>query len=457
MIKVRFFISGKYFSGIFKNACKAILIAFIIIVSCDEDPSQLGLQILPDNDNIDLQEIDTITIEAYTVGPEKVPTVRKGVMPIGYFHDPVFGNLEADYLTQLTPIGYKNFGSNLVIDSVFLELDYLDFIGDSTLIPQLEVYNLTSKLDDSVYYSDTDPSGLHDGLNLSVSNTYRPDTTYTVRTVLDNEIGTSMLTEHVDDSSFFLNDTVFDDNFYGFYITTNPIESENILLYVNNTRLVIYYHSDTDTSSYTFYSEFQYFIPDVSVDMFNHDYSGSQIQHLNDFSTQDEKIYVQSLGGTQVILKFPYLDILKDELGQISVNKVEMFIPLADSSNEDELTEYPPPFNLGLRIINDDTEFLPDDIVDVYTDPVTRQSKTINYLNGQYNNDIKGYKFYITGYFRDYFNDIITSNELRLYAAWLNSSTGHSDYRIASLDRVILASMVNPDRKITLKFIYTKL
>jgi hypothetical protein len=426
-----------------------------MFTSCDDDPSQLGLELLPDDDNIDLQKIDTITIEAYTIGPERIPTTNRGIMPIGNSYDPVFGALKAEYLTQITPTGYKDFGSNLVVDSVFLKLSYLDFSGDSTLIPRLEVYSLTEKLDDSVYYSDTDPSGMHDGLNLSVSSTYRPDTTYNLKTRLDNAIGTSLLVPHVNDSLFFSNDTVFGENFYGLYITTDPIEPNNVILYVDRTSLVIYYHSDTDTSSYMFYSEYQYFMPDVSVNIFNHDYSGSQIQHLNDFSTQDGSIYVQSMGGTQVILKFPNLGILKEELGEISINKVEMFIPILSDSIE--LADFSPPSQMGLRIVDDNTEFLPDDLLNVYRDSYTGQSLYINYMNGRYDSENYGYTFYLTGYFRDYFNDIITSNELRLFAAWLNPSIAHSDYSIANLNRAILGSMVNQDKKITLKLLYTKL
>ncbi len=437
-----------------------VLVISGIFLSCNEDPSQLGLGLLPDEDNPDVR-IDSFQVDAYTIGPERIVSSNKTVVSLGCYYDPVFGNFKSDFMIELTPtfpLDNIPFGEDIFIDSVHLIISYSGMVGDTFYVPQFEVYELTSPLIDSlVYYSDTDPAGMTGGPNLAVSEVMLTDT-LELTTQLSNAFGYSLLEPAIAfDSLFFENDSAFDSRFYGLYVKALCPDFNGSIITTNNIALKLQYHtgSDPDTVSYIFiYDNGSYGTSrDQNVGIFMHDYSTGNIPHLNDFNVQDTAIYIESMGGTQGIIDISGLDELKQQLGKILVNKAELFIPaFVDSA---DLVDFPVTMQLGLRKTGDgDDMYIADDILYQYSSYSTAVTGT--HLNGRFNYSRRGFDFYLTKAMQNFFDDDNESvTSFRLYSAWLNTGLGHTDFSAADLNRVILGSGTNPNRKITFKLAYT--
>ena len=427
-----------------------------IMLSCDEDPERLGLNLLPNDDFVDVKRDSSFAIDAFTIGPERIVTSNKTVVHLGCYNDPVFGNLRADFMIQMTPTGYRNFGDNIVVDTVELNIGYSLVVGDTMFIPQFEVYRLISPLLDSVdYYSDTDPSGYMGGSNLVLGDINSPDSSY-LNVRLSNDIGNFLMGfANEDDTTFYVKDSVFDSRFYGIYVKTICPNQMGNIIGTQDIRLQVKFHSDSiSEGTYTFYwdSESDIYDPyrDKEVNIFVHESNPPGIPHLND-NYLDTAIYVQSMGGTQAIINIQGLEALKQQHEKIIINKAEIFIPVLQDSSE--LALFPPPVQMGLRPEGGEYEYVPDDII--YSTYNYNQRITLTYLNGRYNSYRNGYYFFLTKYFQDYFDGLTTSTSFRLYSAWLNTGKGHTDFSAADYNRVILGSGTNLSNKLTFILAYT--
>ena len=145
-------------------------ILLILLYACQEDPSKLGLEFLQDSDMLDVELTDTVTVEAFTVEPERLITTSQLNVPLGSYVDPVFGHVKAEFLAQYAFSDYVDFGMNPVCDSLIIELFCLGKYGNGEFASEIDVYELTSDLVDSIdYYSDFDPTGLYTINKINVS------------------------------------------------------------------------------------------------------------------------------------------------------------------------------------------------------------------------------------------------------------------------------------------------
>jgi hypothetical protein len=436
------------------NSC----ILLILLFACKEDPSKLGLEFLQDSDILDVALTDTVKVEAFTVEREHVLTTSQYSLPLGSYADPVFGHVKAEFLAQFAFSDYVDFGLSPVCDSLVIELFCLGSYGNGEFTSNINVYELTSDLVDSIYYySDFDPTGLYNinKINVSdaiISNLNKNDDntdSSLIQIYLNKFYGNKLINPQIeDDSLFYTNDSVFKANIKGLYFSVDQVDEGGLILYAlpSNilSRIVLYYHNFADTLEYSYYFYGSY----VRVGIFDfNNHNEANIPYLNDTTFQDTAIYLQSLGGIVADIKFPHIDNLIENLGTVSINKAELIIPVLTDSIEQE--EYEIPGQLGLRLINAEGEeaVIPDD---------PSVLGLVGYFGGKYDDEIKAYKFNIGNYIQQLVNGN-EYNDLRLFAGTYDETTNFLSYNIAKADRVVLASGNNSNNRIRLNIFYTKI
>lgn len=462
MIKQLFPFQFHFFS-ISKSFLYFVFIA-VILAGCKDDPYQIGLELLPAEDSLYVDQ-DILTLEAFTIGPVGIPVYDSLNLPVGNYHDPVFGQTSASLMFELSPGSYNSvLKQDITVDTTVMYIFYDTIYGNTLYRPQLEVYSLTQGIDKSARYaSDYDINGKYNIANLVTEVTEYTDSIKRIKLFLNNEFGDAIIrTEGLNDSVLFTTykkDSVFDANFQGLYLKTLKESIDRGIINVYSINLVVYFHADTINSfiSFSFSPQDNRYLKSVPmgdkcIKIFNHDYSESKIAHLNSSTVQDTALYLQSLGGTQIKLIIPYLEQLKQTIGRVSVNSAELFIPvLSDSA---ELADNFYPKQLGMRLVGDETAFITDDIL-----YATRTSPTISLMNGRFSNTLWGYKFILTGFFHEYMKGNITANQFQIFAGRLDTNpyVYHTNLNPSFYNRVILAGTGNTNRKITLKIAYTKI
>jgi hypothetical protein len=432
-------------------------IFLITVYACQEDPSKLGINFLKDSDLVAVEFTDTVTVEAYTIEGEPLVTSGKYSMPLGSYVDPVFGAVKAELLAQFAYSYYIEFGDNPVCDSVIVEFFCSGGYGKDEFTSKINVYELTTDLIDSIdYLSDFDPTGCHIINNINTTdptvsdmNVDDDNTDSTLFQIhLLKSFGSKLIDPPVDDSLFYSNDSVFKANMKGLYFEVEQVDEGGRILYTlpsnYSSRIVLYYHNDEDTLEYSYYFYGSY----VRIGIFDFDdHNGANIPYLDNESVQDTAIYLQSLGGTAATIRLPFISDLVSKLGNVSINKAELIIPvLTDSA---EKADYGIPSQLGLRAINSEGEesLLPDD---------PSVLGLVGYFGGKYSNESNAYIFNIGNYIQD----LVQGGEyydLRLFVGIYDENNMKILHNTEKASRVVLSSGNNPDNKIKLNIYYTEI
>ncbi|MCX7986621.1 MAG: DUF4270 domain-containing protein [Bacteroidales bacterium] len=164
-----------------KQTFSLILVFFLFssalfIVSCDEDPTDLGIELLPPSDRMPAYYIDTVEV---TMTPFTTPFYYASLNNpfLGVATDPVYGKLLAVFASDIYfPYAYDTatWGKRKIIDSVKLSL-YFDSVVYHNPNPanpldhsfKLAFYPLTKPIDkDSDYTSITKPAEFVSGASL---------------------------------------------------------------------------------------------------------------------------------------------------------------------------------------------------------------------------------------------------------------------------------------------------
>ena len=467
MIK-RFFTLNLLSFCIFSCLFGLILIAGVL-QSCEDEPYQIGVDMLPAEDrNIEVEQVDTLTIETYTIGPVAIPVYDSLYFPFGNYNDEVFGHTKAGMALEFSPANYYvKINQGAVADTVIMNIYYDTIYGGKEYVPQIEVFALTEGFDKSARYAtDYDMTGKYDPVELSISETEKPDTTNWLSIRLQNSLGDIVLNlPELNDSLMFTTykiDSVFDHHFKGLYL--NPVTENNSkgLITIRSISFTVKFHTEIDTTSISFAflpEDTRYlsvdgelvWLGDKCIKIFEHNYDASAIANLNDSTFHDTILYLQSLGGTQAIMKFPSLEQLRQTIGNVSVNNAELIIPALDDSLA--LIKKYFPTQLGVRILNDVDDHLPDDVMIQSSQYVS----AVSYMNGRFNNLIWAYKFNMTAYFHEYFKGNINSSHLLLFAGRLDANVRRTNFNPVYYNSVVLAGSGNINNKISLKVTYTKL
>lgn len=350
----------------------APLIVVLTIFSACNDTSDLGMDLLPTTDLIDVRNLvekDNITAYTYTEGP--IPTDEPSRSLIGSLYDPVFGVTTINLATQLRLLDKPDYGDNPVADSVKLILYYSNVYGD-TITPQtFRVYELESPLDvDESYTQDIDLKAMTSEIPLGefihtpviqLDSASRDTFFQPIAIPLDVTLGQKLL--DASDSDLESNDA-FLQYFKGLMVETvsQPTPGGSILtleaVYSSQWRgsaLLVYYKNDEVRDADTTLLEPFTISPfSARVNSIHHDYTGTAFEtNLNMDSGEDSLIYVQSTGGLKSKILIESLSSWADS-ANIAINKAEVVFQIDTLASEKD--KFAPPSQLLFTYVNEDGE-----------------------------------------------------------------------------------------------------
>ena len=377
----------------------AALVAVAIIVSCNKEPDLIGLDLLPEGDRLNMSFTDTSTIMAYSVREDALRTENLSSNLLGYLNDPVFGSTKASFYSQYRlPTNNFSFGDNPVADSIVFTLVYNGVYGDSLTQHTVQVFELADTLStyDQYYaYSTMPVLPTPIGEATFVPNLKEADSVDGqavkphLRVTLTQEFANRLISA---DTLTLSSNKYFGEVFKGLFIDAAPIASGSpgSILHFNlldeMSRVTLYYHNDEDTAASI------KFLINSSSHRFNnydhYDYASAAPELLQQFAgdttTSHDRVYLQSMGGSKVKLKMPWLDNIPQN-ANIAVNEALLIF----TDNEPEGV-FKSPGLLALRALSDTGSYLvmPDENI------------SASYFGGRYINS-KEYQFRITKYIQD--------------------------------------------------------
>lgn len=421
--------------------------ATLLFAAC-KDPEGIGLDVLPDNEQMPIAWVDTFTIEARTVRVDSVRTSGRGTYVVGDFGDPIFGRVQSQLFTQFKLNAEPGpFSLDDELDSVVLNLAYSGSYGRIDKLRGTHTFGVfeieDDLVEDSTYYSDDFVQNVST-TPLAVK-TFKPDLLNNIGTLrdtigpsfrvrLDDQLGQRILA-----SSNLSSNDVFSDEFKGLNIrslsTAMPSDFGS-LLYFNlesaSSRLELYYHNNAENEDSLVYW-FDIDNRNAIYTNVTHEFS-IDIQNALDENQNvgDEKLYIQSLAGTRIRAYFPHLRQL-NELGNIAINKAELVLPV----NEDELDDFATPTILSVNNINAGDSALV--IVDSF------EPDGISYYGGAYDSDNKEYVFNIARHLQSILNEP-DETDYGIYITSLNAVDAR---------RAVFNGPEHPTRPMKLRMTYT--
>lgn len=421
---------------------KCFFLLFLISLSGSfqacQDPEEIGLNLLPEGDRLNLVFSDTTEVRTRTIPEDSLRTDEVSAQLLGSMSDPVFGKHQAAIYTQVVLQGTPSFGTVTQADSLVLSLAYSGFYGDSTTAQTVNVYRLTEDMYfDSAYYSNRtfgfDPTPIGTATFLPAPKT--PVTVGSDTNALPQV--RIRLSQNLADSLMLLNgQTQYASNdnwkayFKGLHLAVDPIttagkggiSSFNFL----NSKMNLYFHDTANTVQ-----NYAFSLSAARSTHFSHDYSGSDVGlQLADSTALDSLTFLQAMGGVKTKLNLPFLKHFTDS-GSILVNKAELELTIQSGNSG----LYPAPNQLLLLAVNENGEgTLPTDYLE-----------SASYFGGTINSDGVTYKFNIARHVQSILNGSTTD-----YGYYL-VITGSS----VQANRLILQS--GKDRRMKLNLYYTKL
>jgi hypothetical protein len=426
------------------------LISFFLVfaISACQEPEGIGLDVLPDGEEMPIAWIDTFTIEARTVRVDSVRTSGRGTYVIGDFGDPIFGRVKSQMFTQFRlSVEPTLFGDQPQLDSVVLNLAYSGAYGRIDKLKgthNFGVYEVDEGLvDDSTYYSDdlaavsatalTEVEFKPDLLN-SIPAQVDEDTLLppSFRLRLPDDFGNRLL-----NSPNLASNELFAEEFKGLNIrseSSNMPQDFGSLLYFNldnrASALELYFsNTEDDSLSYRFDINNQNAIY-VNVDReFSSELTNAMDQNQ---SVGDEKLYIQSLAGTRVRASFPFLREL-NELGAVAINKAELVLPVDEAS----LDDFGLPAILAVNRINAGNSALV--IIDSF------EPNGIDYYGGIYDSESQEYVFNIARHLQSVLSNA-EETDYGIYITSLNAVDGR---------RGVFNGPEHPTKPMKLRMTYT--
>lgn len=361
-----------YFSLSFKALVFSALALFTL--SCSKTTEKIGDGLLSGNDSIGVGFTDSLTILSHSEMVDTMNTKGLGTILLGSMIDPIMGRTDASIYTQLhLSSTNQRFGSEVVVDSVVLQLELSGYYGDTTTLQTVHVYELADSLSLTENYYQFSEVGTE---NIDLANSYqfypRPKTNHTVtgtdsitrpiiRIPLDNSFGLHLATI---DSTAYNSPDAFKKVCFGLKITCESVAQDGAICYLtptNNqlTQLQIYYR-ESPTSNKPMRYYFYITSEDAYFNQFQHDYTlGSPefVQQVVDGNTAmgQEQLYLQSMGGLRTVLSFPDLTHWTDTLEEgthLIINEAKLIIPAMTVVGDSNI--YTPPTSLALLNINSD-------------------------------------------------------------------------------------------------------
>lgn len=482
-----------------------VSVALILIVaSCKKInmATDLGQDLIPDVDNI--HTFDT-TIEVqtfqhfFTALNDSLRSTSSYEQFLGLINnDPLFGKTDARMYFQVslpaTRYYFPNVPSKMFLDSVVLNLPYVETYGDSTLPQTIQVSEIAQGADlrvDSIYNirnisfptagvlgsATVVPSTLND----SVVIVYAPDTVRTIQNLrikLNNSFGQRLM--NYDSTNAFYTDSAFKKHFNGFALQSVAGGNAAMGFLLSGASLTLHYRYelkdsagkfDTTVTQFAFSGNY-----DGSANYIGRDYSGAPVLTGADDNVPDQLVYVQNNPGTYVFLKIPALPGMSNRIIHLAELQAESVYHPSDASfyppklfidaYESSAQNFAVPYVFSEFISTNG--FNPTGLVIFGYDSVLKKDPA--------DHSIAAWRFNLTRYVQNVVNGKKPSYDLRLYArpfvsikdtseilgavslnTPLNQSRVNQSLIAPLVGRVRLGGGTHPTQRMKMRIVYSKL
>jgi hypothetical protein len=301
-----------------KNGLLIFTGLFLFMTSCRKE-SDLGKDTLNQDDLLGSSQIDTFSLQTYTIAEDSVISDNPAYAVLGSMNDPKFGTVNANFYTQFRLSGLNpDFGdiSTLFIDSIVLGLEYVGFTGDLST-QTFEVYELTESLHiDSTYYAFTTKNVASENLMKPGYESIQPDpqgvtvigedTVDTqLRLRLKNSFAKRLILEANSSSGTFATNEAFLAYFKGLHVRVNngaqPSGKGGVFYFNLNdplSKMTIYYKQSGLPKTFDF-------LINTSCADFNHveiDNTGKPVnQVISDTVSGQKEFYAQAFRSRAVV------------------------------------------------------------------------------------------------------------------------------------------------------------
>jgi hypothetical protein len=442
------------------------------LASCDISNQELGTDILPSGDNINMS-LDTIfEIDAYTVTGKPVVSSESVYSPsatrlmlLGSTEDTIMGRSEAKVVTQFNTTSTYKVANNLEIDSLFLSIYIYDFKGDTEQDMILSLYEFTERIYMDTahsYYSDYDMEGKFDPVPLA-QQTITPVDGTTYELLIEDQDFIDKFLAVQNDTSIFYSDSVFKDYFNGFYLTAEPVSAEGTIarLQLSDTksRLTMRYANDSTDVDSTVERDFAYAYFGINqytsqkINIFEHDYSGTQLaDFLDDENASSPYCYVQGMAGVNTRFSFANLQEWMDQTPLI-INSATLIFDVVPEEESGILYENLPDRLMTRTILEDNSyEVLYDLLVLYSNDPNQQAARFGGYKKavsqGLFSDTTYTYRFNIGLHFQYMVDGEKTDNDFVLQL---------DDGNISPLFSKLWSNLPANEKRIRLELVYLKL
>ncbi len=402
---------------------KSILISLFFLISilflgCKEDILDVGINILADDELLNAS-FDTIDVDAYTIAGEGVYTYRRSVSPLGSYHNETYGDVQCDILFNYFRTQTFTIPDNYEILSVELRIDYSSYIGDISNL-DFDIYEITGEFPPDSIYSDYEVTA--EMISPTPVSTGFVDTADGIIEVpLQVTFGEMLF----DESAWEPGDSIYKTDslelfwkyFKGLYIKADIPDGTGALAYTSlfsdNSGLWVKYVNDDEDTLYFGYDVMK------SHNLYRFDYEQGTINEPGTM-TEEEHIYLQSLGGARALIHFPELEIFRNSSEIYSIHKAELVFHI--DSNLIDTNGIPS--RLALKYLDDEDNELP--LADYYGFE--------NYFNGYVNTNNWECKMNISNWVQSYISrdtEIYTDPSLILHIAnYVHTDNGSYVYRM---------------------------
>jgi len=442
----------------------AILFIVLTIATSCEDPSNIGLELDPENNQIGVfyQEI---SLSASVVMEDSLSTTNTGVL--------VYGNEESAFFGKTESIGYSRLffnrdlarpRENAVLDSVRFLFNIREVLTADTINPKtINVHLLTEQIRDVDYFNfssvayEPTPS-----FSATFDFTDRQDTI--VSTKINNILTEEMFAE-LKNGRYFQDIFAFREFLPGLAFKAEEGENVGFSTSVgNNTGFIFYFKNEGDTISraYPIATGINFNLARHFSQVIN-DPTGTPIEVVTD----KNKAYIlpdfvgsKSTMGLQLKLDLSPIDIFLDTLSNVNFNQVTLELgPLVNFSiNESPITLIPYFTNeTNLRLSRTDIDppfplFVQQDgsvQVDIATsDPVAAFGAAHLFLT----NNLKSYNQLLTSHINAVYRKKLKRTDFLLIPGFVNGQS-----RTISIDyKANLKEYVVRQNNIKLKIFYSR-
>jgi hypothetical protein len=340
------------------------LVFAAFIISCEKEPDELGLNIIPDEDNFFAKTETTTGIIATTVKNDSIISfypdtslnsayLYKSI--IGDYSDLKYGNTKASLLLNFYADSINHdFGNSPVVDSLILYLRFDSVFGEKNASMSLRISELKQSLSyKKIYYSNINENEYKGSLVIDTTIQFK-DTSLIKIAITNKDFITKLLNApKTSDTTLYRYNLHLQEYFKGFMIEASKTSGKGALAYIypwtynstKNSKLVLYYKNTKNTNKLTY----GFLKGAVRVTSYKHNYSGTPIETALQNTELGQKItYVQGMGGVSTRIRIPDFTKVAD-LAPVAINKAELIIPAIDNSVE-ESTLFPK--RLAIMAIN---------------------------------------------------------------------------------------------------------